>query len=70
MIYVVLSTKEFPFVKKGAFHFNYSKEEGVTYISSPIVNEKVILNDNLKDVLGFKLNIVNGKSAGSTKCYF
>jgi hypothetical protein len=27
---------------------------------------KVILNDNLRDVLGFKHNIINGKSAGST----
>ena len=56
--------------KKGAFHFNYSKEEGKIYISSPIASEKVILNDNLKDVLGFKLNIINGKSAGNTNFIF
>jgi hypothetical protein len=44
--------------KKSAFHFKYWKEVGKIYISSPIADEKVILNDNLKDVLGFKLNMV------------
>ena len=34
--------------------------------SSTIKNEKVILDDNLREVLGFKHNIMNSRSAGST----
>jgi len=52
--------------KNGAFKLNYSMEQGKIYISYPIDSEKFILNDNLRDVLGFKQNIINGTSAGST----
>ena len=51
--------------KNGAFHFNYSMEQGKIYISSPLDNEKVFFNDNLKHILGFKHNIINGRNAGS-----
>jgi hypothetical protein len=51
--------------KNGTFQFNYSKKEGEVYISSPIDIGKVILNDNLREALGFKYNVINGKSAGS-----
>jgi hypothetical protein len=51
--------------KKGTFQFNYSREKAKIYISSPIANENVILNENLREVLGFKYNLINGKSAGS-----
>ena len=46
--------------KNGPCHFNYSMEQGKIYISSPIGDEKVILNDNLRDFLDFKQNIING----------
>ena len=39
-------------LKNGAFQFSYSMEQGRICISSPTDNDKVILNDNLKDVLG------------------
>ena len=51
--------------KNGAFQFNYSMEQGKIYINSPIDSEKIILNDDLRDVLGFKHNIINGISSGS-----
>ena len=51
--------------KNVAFHYNYSTKQGKIYINSPIDNEKVILNDNLRDVLGFKRNVINCRSAGS-----
>ena len=35
------------------------------YISSPIKNEMVHLNDNLRDFLGFKWNVIEVKSAGT-----
>ena len=44
--------------KKGAFQFNGSIEHGKICISFPIENKKVILNDNLRDVIGFKQNII------------
>ena len=51
--------------KNGAFHFKYSMEQSKIYISYAIDNEMDILNDNLRDILGFKRNIVNGRSAES-----
>ena len=39
-------------------------EHGCIYISFHIKNEMINLNDNRRDVLGFKRNIINGKSAG------
>ena len=52
--------------KNSAFQLNHSMELGRIYISSPIDDETVILIDNLCDVLGFKQNLINGRSAGST----
>ena len=49
-----------------AFHFNYFMEYGKISISSPINSEKIILNDSMRDVLGFKQSIINGRSTGST----
>ena len=62
-MYVVLSIISAR--KNGVFHFNYSMEQDKIYISSPIDNEKVILNNHVRDVLRFKLNITNGRSPGS-----
>ena len=52
--------------RNGVFQINYSIEQGKVYVSSTIDSEKVILNDNLSDVLGFKHNIINGRCAGTT----
>ena len=41
-------------------------EHGKIYIISPIDTGKVIPNDNMRDVLGFKQNIINGRSFEST----
>ena len=35
------------------------------YISSPVDTEIIILNDILRDVLGLKQNMINGKNAGT-----
>ena len=51
--------------KNGAFTFNHSMEQRRIYISSPTENEVIHLNDNLIDVLGFKRDIIEGKSAGN-----
>ena len=50
---VPLPYKEFDSVNDfcRAFHFDYSMEQGKTYISSTIDNQKIILNGNLKHVL-------------------
>ena len=40
-------------------------EQGKIFISSSIDNGKNILNDNMRDVLSFKQNIINGRSAGT-----
>ena len=52
--------------KNGVFQSYYSMEQGKIYFSSSIDSEKVILNDNMRDILVFQQNIINGKSAGST----
>ena len=52
--------------ENGAFEFNYSMEQGKSYISFPFDIEKVILNNNLRYFLGFKQNIINSRSARST----
>jgi hypothetical protein len=57
-------------LKKGAFQVTYSNEEVKIYISSRIANKKIILNDNVKDVLGFYHNIINRKSDVSTSVIF
>ena len=51
--------------KNDAFHFKFSVEHGRVYICSSINNELVHLYDNLRDVLGFKRNIIEGKSSGN-----
>ena len=51
--------------KNDDIQLNYSKEEGKIYIISPIDNVKIIFKDNLREVLGFKHDVINGKSAGS-----
>ena len=40
--------------KNGDFQFNYSMEQGKIYTTSLIDNEKVVLNDTLRDDLGFR----------------
>ena len=40
--------------KNEAFHFNYSMEHGRIYINSPIQNEMVHFDDNLRYALGIK----------------
>ena len=35
------------------------------YITSPIDTEMIHLNDNLRDVLGFKQNMINGRNAAT-----
>ena len=42
--------------KNGAFQLNYSMEQVKIYISNPINSGNIILNDDLRDVLGFKQN--------------
>ena len=37
-------------------------EQGRVYISSPVENKMIYLTNNLSDVLGFKQNIIEGKS--------
>jgi len=66
MIFVLLSIEESPPVKNSALHFNYSMEQVKINTSSPIDGEKGILNDNLRDILGFKQNLISGRSAEST----
>ena len=51
--------------KNGAFNFYYLMKHAKIYISSPLDDEKVIINNNLRDVLCFKQNIINGRSTGS-----
>ena len=51
--------------KNGVFQFNYSVEQGKIYISSPFDSEKVILDENMGDVLGFKQNIINVRTDGA-----
>ena len=51
--------------QNGAFHFIYSMKQGEIYVISPIDNEKVFFNDSLWDILGYKQNIINGRSAGT-----
>jgi hypothetical protein len=51
--------------RNGTFHFNYSMEHDRIYITSPVDTELIHLNDNLRDVLGFKQNMINGKNAGT-----
>ena len=53
-------------LKNDAFQFNYSMKQGKIYIIFPIDSESVILNDNLRQVLGFKQSIINGRSAAKT----
>jgi hypothetical protein len=49
----------------GTFHFNYSMEHDRIYITSPVETEMTSINDNLRDVLGFKQNIISGKNTGT-----
>ena len=50
----------------GAFHFYSSIEQGKICINSPIDDKKVILNDYLRDVIGFKRKKINSQSTRST----
>ena len=49
--------------RNGTFHFNYSMEYDRIYITAPVDTEMIHLNDNLRDVLGFKQNMINGRNA-------
>jgi len=44
--------------KKGGFTFNYSTEQRRIYITNPFENERIFLNENLREVLGFKKRII------------
>ena len=57
--------KKISYRRKGTFHFNYSIKHDRIYITSPVDTEMIIFNDNLRDVLGFKQNMINGKNAGT-----
>ena len=51
--------------KTDGFHLNYSMEKGRVYINSPIEKKMVYFNDNLRDFLGFKWNIIESNGAGT-----
>ena len=44
--------------KKGGFTFNYSTEQRKIYITNPFENERIFLNEELREVLGFKDRII------------